>query len=347
MSRKLSWEHPIYIPKAYWEPLSEEKFEEFVSWIFQYYREDRGFPYYILSDKEKVKDFNKLIDYDFVKVLDGKIIKQTMHGLGLAWSYFPHAWNVKCKNMRTPYEVFHNDELFRKAIERRLKRGVFMTDAGMRKGLKSFTGTQAVSNFRPTAAGAIYEHYAGDGVVWDMSAGFGGRLIGALTSNRVKKYIGTDPSTKTFVGLMKIKKDYSRFFKDRRKEIELLMIGSENYIPDENTLDLCFTSPPYFDVEKYSNESTQSYLKFPTRNEWFNGFLDRTIVNCMHGLKDGGYIIFNIAKVSSYPKLEEDLLLILERERNLKPIDRLDYLLSSITRGGYKSESVYVFKIKK
>ena len=40
------------------------------------------------------------------------------------------------------------------------------------------------------------------------------------------------------------------------------MEGSENFV-EKNNFDLCFTSPPYFDLERYSGEATQSYLKYP------------------------------------------------------------------------------------
>ena len=68
----------------------------------------------------------------------------------------------------------------------------------IRQSLKIYNGISSVSNFRPTAAKYIYDTYGGDGVTWDMSCGWGGRLLGALSSNSIKKYIGTEPSSKTF-----------------------------------------------------------------------------------------------------------------------------------------------------
>ena len=90
-------------------------------------------------------------------------------------------------------------------------------------------------------------------------------------------------------------------------EIELHEMGSQDFRPDRNSLDLCFTSPPYFDTEKYSNEATQSYRKYPGRQEWLHGFLGTTLDNCWCGLKPTGRLIINIANVKSYPTLEEDL----------------------------------------
>lgn len=346
MARKQSFTHPIYIHRSHWENMNEEELEEFATWIFNYYRNERGFPYYEYDMEGKKKEFDKLIKKDYREILDGKTIKQVMTGLGLAWCYFPHSWNVRCHNFKTPWEVFNDDKAFMNAIRKgRLKRGGFITDAGVRKSLRS-TGTQAVSNFRPTAAGAIYEHYAGDGVVWDMSSGFGGRLLGALTSKAVKVYIGTDPSTKTYEGLKEMKKDFFNLY-DSDKKVKLIKLGSENYLPNESSLDLCFTSPPYFNVEQYSNEETQSYIKFPKIDKWLEGFLGRTIKNCVHGLKDGGYLIINIDNVITYPELRKDSLRILKAEKQLVPVTRLSYILSNVAKGGYKSEFIYVFRVTK
>src|ERR1700722_20988960 len=110
-----------------------------------------------------------------------------MHGLALAWHYQPFAWTVRCGNRKTPIEVFTDDESFLKAIERRTKLGNAFSDGGLRKILRSFASTQSVSNFRPTAAAAIYHRLLPEkgGVVFDPCAGFGGRLCGALAWDRV------------------------------------------------------------------------------------------------------------------------------------------------------------------
>ena len=81
------------------------------------------------------------------------------------------------------------------------------TENRLRQSLKIYTGTQSVSNFRPTAKKLIYEKFGGE-VVWDMSCGWGGRLLGFLSTSNTKHYIGTEPSTRTFDGLLEMKKDF-------------------------------------------------------------------------------------------------------------------------------------------
>ena len=248
-----------------------------------------------MGAEEKFKKFKSLYEYPYAGVFKDGLLNQTMHGLGLAWTYFPHMWGIQCNKMKTPLEVFNDDTLFMKAIIKRMRWGTYISDSGIRKALKSFSGTQSVSNFRPSAAAAIYHHFlpAEGGVTWDMSSGFGGRLLGAMACNRVKKYIGTDPSTYTMDGLRGIEAEVlpmlTKLNSNRKLEIELHKCGSEDYSPATGTLDLCFTSPPYFNCEKYSDEPTQSYKRFPSQNEWLNGFMHQTLANSS-GIKTNRYL---------------------------------------------------------
>jgi|TARA_B100000287_G_scaffold35824_1_gene33003 hypothetical protein len=314
--------------------------------IFKYYRRN-GFPHYTIREEEKHQHMRKLRQFNHKSLLDGDVIIQTMHALRLAWTYFePHFWKVRCGgSKRTAWENFHDDEQLRKIIR---KTWVYFQNNGNHESPIRFTVNrfrqlckfyegQTVSNFRPTAAKVIYETYGGDGVVWDMSTGWGGRLIGALSTSNIKKYIGTDPSTVAYEGACKIKEDFSYI----KKEVELHKLGSEVFKPKEK-VDLCFTSPPYFDTEKYSDEDTQSYLKYPEEQKWINGFLFKTIENCYESLKKNGYLLLNIANTSSGKNIEEGTLKI-AKGFNLKHEKTLKLSLTKLN-SGFKYEPIYVFK---
>jgi DNA modification methylase len=111
----------------------------------------------------------------------------------------------------------------------------------------------------------------------------------------------------------------------------------------KNSLDLCFTSPPYFDTEKYSNDKEQSYIKYNTKDKWLIGFYKKTMQNCFNGLKNNGYMIINIADT---PKLKwiEKQTLILAKELGFELIDTLKLELSSISGKGAKYEPIFVFR---
>ncbi len=301
------------ISKGDWKHFSPAGMEKLKEAVFDHYRLC-GYPHYVLSDEEKDIELRKLIRYRHENLIDGPFIRQTMHALNLAWSYHPHAVAVRCNGMRTVIETFNDDVTFREVIKKRLTYDTCITDSAIRKGLRIHNGTQGVSNFRATAAAAIYHQFLPKegGTTWDMSMGWGGRLLGAVACHKVKKYIACDPATQTFAGLVQMDADIKRLLPERQLETELHLLGSETQeMRDKlqpNSVDLCFSSGPYFDCEKYSDEPTQSYLKFPTPEAWLAGFVGQTLDNCAYCLRDGGTLAVNLADVDSYPNLTREFV---------------------------------------
>jgi hypothetical protein len=309
--------------------------------LFSYWR-SKGYPNYNINNYNKREELNNLIIFDEKTIFKNGVIQQTMHSCGFLWCYFPEWINVKYGKDKSIKELWDDDiklkELLRKTYEYSQKHNEkFVTENRVRQNSKVYLSKQSVSNFRPSVAKFIYNTYGNKGEVWDMSCGWGGRLFGFMASN-CKKYIGTEPNKKTFEGLNKLKSDFNL-----NKEIELHCVGSEVYEPTPNSLDLCFTSPPYFDTEKYSDEETQSYIKYPTKSEWINGFYRKTISNCCNGLKVGGYMIINIADTTKYKFLEEETIKI-SKEIGFELITTHRMILSSISGKGIKYEPIFVFQ---
>ena len=323
--------------------ISDIDIEEGVEIIFKYYRE-RGFPHYTVREDEKYTHMKKLRKFDIDTIFIDNQIIQTMHCLRLAWNYFPHWVEVQCGSSKMPPMGYFNDDTMLKGIIRKTwiwqlnyGRNRF-TENRFRQCLKLYQGSQGVSNFRPTAAKVIYEKFGGE-TIWDMSCGWGGRLLGFLASSNTKHYIGTEPSSKTYDGLMEMKKDFSYL----GKQVDIYKLGSEVYVPEKESLDLCFTSPPYFNTEKYSEELTQSYKKFPSEDKWVDGFLRKTIDNCCYGLKKNGYMLINIANTPKYKFIEEQTVNI-SKELGFIQEDTIQLTLSSVMGAGYKYEPIFVFR---
>lgn len=328
------------------DKITDENELDLHSWrIFNKWRA-RGFPHFELDECQKLKEFSNLQKLNLNALLENKKIKQAQHGLGLAWTYFKHHWSVKCNNNLSVMDVWDDDRRLIQAIRKALKAGRYEIEdyrpwlgiSKMRQAISYASGVQRVSNFRPSAAALIYEMFGGE-TVWDMSAGYGGRLLGAIASTKVKKYIGTEPEEKTMIGLHNMKMDLAHL---TRTEVELLPMGSEDFLPEPESLDLAFTSPPYFDTEKYSNDSSQSYVKFPSISEWNKGFLERTIQNAHYGLKQGGHLIMNVANTQSHLKLEEKTKEIAQRT-DFNLIDTMQLQLSRLS-GGEKTEPIFIFR---
>jgi DNA modification methylase len=124
-------------------------------------------------------------------------------------------------------------------------------------------------------------------------------------------------------------------------------LGSEDFVPAE-PVDLCFTSPPYFDTEKYTNEATQSYIKFPTMNKWLNGFIYQTTQNCYKCLRRDGILAFNISD-----SLAEPFLKVCTKV-GFRHVETLQLRLAGMpgrgkkngvyTEGTFKNEPVLIFE---
>lgn len=163
------------------------------------------------------------------------------------------------------------------------------------------SGTQACSNFRPGFALKIYRSYCKEGdTILDTSTGYGGRLVGFMAVNLKGKYIGIDPNTKTHNGNLRMVSELG--FLDN---VELYNIPVED-IPInilKNRCDFAFTSPPYFTKEIYSNEETQSCIRYPTIEKWINGFLEPMIIVQYEALKNNCLSLINIQDVKIKGKL--------------------------------------------
>lgn len=126
------------------------------------------------------------------------------------------------------------------------------------------------------------------------NCGFGGRLLGALSSKNNYRYVGTDPCTETMYHLHQLG-EYIEQVTGREDSYELHCCGSEEFIGPEKSIDFAFSSPPYFNLEVYSDEPTQCFNKFPELDEWLEGYVRATIKNIKHMLKSGKFYAVNIA----------------------------------------------------
>src|SRR5205085_207140 len=107
-----------------------------------------------------------------------------MVGVKLANFFHPQMWSVPVGPRRSPLDCFEDDKALRELIRKALRiwpDRYSVNESNLRRMLKTFSHTAGVSNFRPTAAKAIYERYSKSGnTILDFSAGYGGRLLGCM-----------------------------------------------------------------------------------------------------------------------------------------------------------------------
>ena len=155
------------------------------------------------------------------------------------------------------------------------------------------------SQFRPSAAKAVYDLFEAKNIL-DFSAGWGDRLCGFLASDAVS-YTGVDPN-KDAVAKYCDMLDY--FYTDR--DVTIFNECAEDVDYGDKMFDLVFTSPPYFDLERYTTESNQSWIRYKKLDAWLEGFLFKSIEKAWNHLEKDGHLIINISDVYSNAKWSTD-----------------------------------------
>jgi hypothetical protein len=151
-------------------------------------------------------------------------------------------------------------------------------------------GCHNAPQFKPAAAAAVIKFFNAKSVL-DPCAGWGDRLVAACACG--VRYVGVDPNSSNFEGYSGIIRRYGK-----SGYAEVFEECFEDFDAGESRFDLAFTSPPYFDTERYSqgtpSESVQSWKKYPTVERWCDGFLKPFVARCFKAVRPGGIVAVNI-----------------------------------------------------
>lgn len=140
----------------------------------------------------------------------------------------------------------------------------------------------SVSQFPSATAKWIYCKFKPKTVL-DFSAGWGGRMLGAMVLPDVK-YIGFDTNTELKTPYNKVINDLG--IKDRAK---IIFRDSSKVDFSKYDYDLIFTSPPYFKIEVY-----KGMPQYDSNEDFIESFYKPVILNSYKHLKKGGHMVLNI-----------------------------------------------------
>lgn len=307
-----------------------------------------GFPYPQLSNSERKREFTLLSSVQPESILQRNLITHSTVGLRLANTFHPQMWHVKVHG-RSPFDIFNDNERLTRAL---CKAAAFWPNRRCWNGqcLRSvlrIMHRMRVSNFRPTVARALLQRYSGSSeTVLDFSAGYGGRLLGALTLTR--DYTGIDPDPAQLRGLTSMIK---ATLAQSSAKARVIPGCAEEILPTlpKRSFSVVISSPPYFNREKYSDEPTQSYRRYPSYGEWKQKFLKVVLGESFRLLEKRGYLLLNVANTGNFT-IASDSELICRRYFG-RPLRVLHMLMTSTpadraqqSRSTYRWEPVYVFR---
>lgn len=290
-----------------WARYSAVKRSSILTQVFRYWR-IHGFPYYRISERQLKQEFSRLIAKDWKAVFDGNELRTSNVGLRLANSFQPNMWKAKVHRYQSPMEIFKDDKLLKCALERSLRIWPerFGTNAScLRRILKSYSDAASVSNYRPMIARAVITKYSpNQGCVLDFSAGYGGRLLGALAAGR--EYTGIEPNKSQVSGMKRMVRALITA-KFTLPDVEVIHGCAEDHLTRiaARSMDLVFSSPPFFNWERYSQSPRQSFRRYPTYEVWKANFLQPVIAQSFRVLERGGYLVLNISNGNRLPSSKD------------------------------------------
>ena len=244
--------------------------------------------------------------------------------------FFPYRLDTVGRHKMSFYDfhfndkVQHNKEWIKRLMDSLIKKGTPYEKAEYSAFNLYFS---AISSFKPLNAAYVYGKYNPTSVL-DFSAGWGGRLLGAMLYEGMQ-YTGFDTNTE-------LRKPYKEMIDDLgvKDRARIIFKDSSKVDYSKYNYDMVFTSPPYYTIEKYQNmPDYESY------EDWVEKFLKPVVTNTYKYMKTGHYIL-NIPK-TIYP----DVRKILGKATSSFP---LAMNIRNATIKGKKqktySEKVYVWK---
>jgi hypothetical protein len=324
---KFLYQEPyLYIDEKEWTYITETFKKEDVKESLASVAMTYPMPTMEMTEEDCRKDFNKLKGtwvYDILK--EGEWFARSEDGYewpldyqGSQWyfarnnignkssNYFQqeNRWSVESSSYPGPKRTWETFDFMKSLMGAayslkltKIDRSILRTMIGLRKYI--------CSQFKPNVAKALYDLFKVKNVM-DFSMGWGDRLAGFYASMNTELYVGVDPRRENHP-IYREQADYydgllTMF--ESEKQVRFICEAAEDFYFDgyEDTFDIIFTSPPYFNIERYGDDETQSWVRYKDIDSWNYQFLQKSLDNMLPTLKSGGKLCVNISDVNAKTK---------------------------------------------
>ena len=238
------------------------------------------------------------------------------HAYNSVSNYFQQENRMKCGSnlCASPWDIWHSRKLLDDMNWHFWRLGALgnsdVCETTFRSAFR--IGTYTATQFKPSVAKALYEKHNARKIL-DTSCGWGDRLAGFYATPNTELYIGCDPNPEVYETYKNQCLEYenllgcdSAVLQDNgnhfvcmgTKKVIIYNLPSEDvdWTIHQNTFDFYFTSPPYYETERYAanNSSTQSWNRYPDFNTWKNDFFFKVNRKVWDTLSDNAYMMINI-----------------------------------------------------
>ena len=308
--------------------------------LLQYFSKIKNSPVesgsYLFPERQFKKDFSRYI------------IKENVY-YQFVYKFFPSYFEVRTKKYEPMSNVFTDDKRLAKTLDKYYKAFIDNKNFTLHKFMKAVSMASNVykaGNFSPLVAKHIYNHFTQEGdKVFDFSAGFGGRLLGAIACRHEISYYGVEPNKKTVKGL----EDLSTFLGYENSHFFNKGIEDFSTADYKSSFTVCFSSPPYFDLEVYDeNDPAQVSNRYKDVDDFVDGFLKAVVEKSLYMLKKDGYFIINLKNFKE-TKLIEKFLKLMKKYKDFKEDRHYLMIMNNLTFGTEnkkktRTEPIFVFK---
>jgi hypothetical protein len=231
-------------------------------------------------------------------------------------NYFQQLNRMKCGSnlCDSPWDIWHSRDLLDDMNWHFWRLGTLGNSDVCENTFRSAfrIGTYTATQFKPSVAKALYEKHKARKVL-DTSCGWGDRLAGFYATSNTELYVGCDPNPEVYETYKDQCLEYenilgcdSAVLQDKgdhfivlgTKKVIIYNLPSEDvdWTRYENTFDFYFTSPPYYETERYAknHSDTQSYSRYPTFDSWKYDFFFKVNRMVWDTLTDNAYMMINI-----------------------------------------------------
>lgn len=298
--------------------LTDDQFEEMVPRLAQEL-EDTGFIHHLFSQDEMKKDWLSLckketLDHETeteseIKPVHVHIVVPATCVVGMKpiRQLMPHFYSVQNYKKISVLSLWKKKHL-EKALRFNRKYHSTPYVSEIIRSLSFTNGLGKITIYRPLMAKTIVNYFNAKKVL-DVCTGWGGRMLGALSANPGVQYTGIEPCMKTFQGLCNIRDTLSL-----TNRVTLIHDTAENALTEmtcDMNFDLAITSPPYYNLEIYSDEANQS-LNYGDYKMWLEKFLEPIIRETLKRVKYSCWSVKNFKTDKKY-NLLTDVIAIHEK----------------------------------
>jgi 16S rRNA G966 N2-methylase RsmD len=219
-------------------------------------------------------------------------------GLKLCEHFFTNFYDIRDKNGVSFRDLWQPDKL-EKVLRWNRKSHSTPYLSELKRGIYFNFGLPKSTMFRPQLAKLLTERYRAKRVL-DPCAGWGGRMLGVVSAGA--EYVAFEPNTETFNGLLKLAEflniqERIRIINDSALNMDMYDLGG--------TFEMALTSPPYFNLEVYSDEPTQSITGITSYEEWLDKFLEPLILKTHEKLSAESVSCWNVHNVGKMKMIDD------------------------------------------